>query len=142
MRLTRCFLATASLFVATSLVQAWDYEGHRAVNQLALASLPREFPAFVLTPEAKERIAFLAGEPDRWRNQGNGSAPTDDVVLAHCSGPDHYIDLEQLDDYGMTPGNVPIFRYEFVAKLGLARAAHPEKFSPIDPAKDRDHTRE
>ena len=48
---------------------AWDYEGHRVVNHAALASLPTNFPAFVLAPEARERIAFLSGEPDRWRNK-------------------------------------------------------------------------
>ena len=48
---------------------AWDYEGHHAVNELALASLPADFPAFALTPEARTRIAFLAGEAD---NVGDG----------------------------------------------------------------------
>ena len=123
-------------------VRAWDYEGHRAVNQLALAALPTNFPAFVRAPEAAERVAFLAGEPDRWRNQGTGSNPTDDVVLSHFSGPDHYLDLEQLADYGLTPQTVPELRYDFTAKLALARAAHPEKFPPIDPLKNNDHTRE
>ena len=118
--------------------RAWDYEGHRAVNQLALVALPADFPAFVKTPEAEERIAFLAGEPDRWRNL---TAPMD-VPQQHVNGPDHYLDLEQLADYGMTPDSVPWLRYDFVAKLALARAAHPEKFEPIDPAKDKDHTRE
>src|SRR5205814_1195720 len=38
---------TLSLFLAASLLssRAWDYEGHRAVNQLALAALPTNFPA-------------------------------------------------------------------------------------------------
>ena len=93
-------------------------------------------------PEAAERVAFLAGEPDRWRNQGDGRNPTDDVVLAHFNGPDHYLDLEQLADYGLTPQTVPTLRYDFTAKLALARAAHPEKFAPIDPLKNNDHTRE
>jgi len=114
---------------------AWDYEGHRAVNQLALASLPKNFPAFVLTPEARERVAFLSGEPDRWRN-------TDDLSLKHCNGPDHYLDMEDLDDYGLKPQTLPIFRYDFTAQLAPARAAHPEKFAPIDPLKNQDHTRE
>lgn len=114
---------------------AWDYEGHRAVNQLALASLPTNFPAFALTPEARERIAFLAGEPDRWRN-------TDEPALQHCNGPDHYLDMEELADYGLTPQTVSIFRYGFTAQLALARAAHPEKFAAIDPLKNKDHTRE
>ena len=122
--------------------RAWDYEGHRVVNQLALAALPTNFPAFVRAPKAAERVAFLAGEPDRWRNQGDGRNPTDDVVLSHFSGPDHYLDLEQLDDFGLTPQTVPTLRYDFTAKLALARAAHPEKFSAIDPMKNNDHTRE
>ena len=47
-----------------------------------------------------------------------------------------------LDDYGLTPQALPMFRYDFTAKLALARAAHPEKFPPIDPLKNKDHTRE
>jgi hypothetical protein len=116
--------------------RAWDYEGHRAVNQLALYALPTNFPAFVKTPEARERIAFLAGEPDRWRNIN------DDQSLAHYSGPDHYLDLEELEDFGLTPQTVPTLRYDFTAKLALARTLFPEKFAPIDPAKNKDHTRE
>jgi len=33
-------------------------------------------------------------------------------------------------------------RYDFVAIIARERAAHPDKFPPIDPAKDADHTRE
>jgi hypothetical protein len=115
---------------------AWDYEGHRAINQLALAALPKDFPAFVRTSAALERIAFLGGEADRWRNMPN------ELPLAHCNGPDHYLDLESLQDYGLTPQALPIFRYDFTAKLALARAAHPEKFPAIDPKRNKDHTRE
>jgi hypothetical protein len=115
--------------------RAWDYEGHRLVNQIALASLPADFPAFALTPAAKERVAFLAGEPDRWRN-------TTDPTLNHFNGPDHYIDLEQLDDYGLDAHQLTEFRYNFVAQLALARAAHPDKFEPIDPDRNRDQTRQ
>ena len=35
-----------------------------------------------------------------------------------------------------------MMRYDFVADIARARAAHPEKFPPIDPDKDADHTRE
>src|SRR5262245_42909981 len=112
-------LAGGALCVAGT-VRAWDYEGHRAVNQLALASLPANFPAFIREPATQERIAYLAGEPDRWRN-----AP-DEFPLAHCNDPDHYLDLEELDQYGLTPKTLPIFRYEFTAKLGVARALHPD----------------
>lgn len=135
MKISRCLLGVLAVVQLGSRVWAWDYAGHHVVNELALASLPTNFPAFVKTPEAQERIAFLAGEPDRWRN-------VSDLALKHVNGPDHYIDLEQLADYGLTPETLPPLRYDFVAKLALARAAHPDKFPPIDPATDADHTRE
>jgi hypothetical protein len=122
-------------------VSAWDYEGHHTVNELALASLPADFPAFAKTPEAKTRIAYLAGEADRWRNETNLKEGTG-IALGHASGPDHYIDLEDLKLYGLTPQTLPPLRYDFVAAIAKARAAHPENFPAIDPAKDSDHTRE
>jgi hypothetical protein len=124
-----------TLCLAPMACHAWDYEGHRAVNLLALSSLPSDFPAFALTPAARERVAFLAGEPDRWRN-------TTDPTLKHFNGPDHYMDLEDMADYGIDVHAMPPFRYEFTAQLARARAAHPEKFPTIDPAKNEDHTRE
>jgi hypothetical protein len=120
---------------------AWDYEGHRAVNELALASLPANFPAFVLSPEARERIAFLAGEADRWRNVTSTKNGTG-LTLGHASGPDHYLDMEDLKLCGLTPATLPPFRYDFVAAITKARAEHPDRFPAIDPAKNADHTRE
>jgi hypothetical protein len=114
---------------------AWDYEGHHAINELALASLPKDFGGFELTPALKGRIEYLAGEPDRWRNIG-------DLPLKNFNGPDHYIDLEDLKLFGLTPETLPMMRYDFAADIAKARAAHPEKFPPIDPDKDADHTRE
>jgi hypothetical protein len=73
---------------------AWDYEAHRVVNQVALSALPSSFPAFVRTAPAAERIAFLGGEPDRWRN-------TPDLPLKHLNNPDHYFDVEDLKVYGI-----------------------------------------
>jgi hypothetical protein len=116
---------------------AWDYEGHRLVNQLALASLPTNFPAFVHKADAAERIAFLAGEPDRWRNVAREELP-----LSNCTGPEHYIDLEQLADYGLKPELLPIMRGDFIADLAIVRKAHPEKFAEYDNPRNVDHTRE
>ena len=114
---------------------AWDYEGHHIVNELALASLPKDFGGFEMTPALKSRVAFLAGEPDRWRN-------VPDLPLKHFNGPDHYFDLEDVALFGLTPTNLPIMRYDFVAAIANARSAHPERFPTIDPAKNADHTRE
>jgi hypothetical protein len=114
---------------------AWDYDGHHAINELALASLPEDFGGFTMTPALKGRIEFLAGEPDRWRNVG-------DLSLKNVNGPDHYIDMEDLRLFDLTPDTLPMMRYDFMADIARARAAHPEKFPPIDPDKDADHTRE
>lgn len=116
-------------------VRAWDYDGHRIVNQLALASLPAEFPAFVREPVAAERIAFLAGEPDRWKN-------VPDLPLRHENGPDHYLDMEQLEWAGLDLASLSPLRYEFAVQFAAGRAAHPDRFPPIDPEKNADHVRE
>jgi hypothetical protein len=120
---------------------AWDYEGHHAVNELALAALPPNFPAFALAPATRVRIEYLAGEADRWRNETSLKNGTG-LALGHASGPDHYLDLEDIYLYGLTPETLPPLRYDFVADIVKAREAHPEKFPAIDPARDSDHTRE
>jgi type 1 glutamine amidotransferase len=129
-------LTGALLLAASATVRAWDYDAHRLINQLALASLPTNFPAFVSTPAARERIAFLAGEADRWRNT------PEELSFSHATGPDHYFDMEDLDAVGVTAEALPIFRYEFAAKLAAAHAAHPEMFPPIDVNRNKDHTQE
>jgi len=123
------------LWLATTHALAWDYAVHRVVNQLALASLPTNFPAFVRTPAAGERIAFLSGEPDRWRN-------TPDLPLKHLNNPDHYLDVEELELYGLKPESLPVFRYDFVAHLAITRKASPERFPAPDASQDADHTRQ
>jgi hypothetical protein len=133
-RFAPCLVLALLLLPATAL-HAWDYEGHRIVNQLALASLPADFPAFVHEPAAAERIAFLAGEPDRWRN-------TSDLPLKHVNGVDHYLDLEELAEAGLDANKVPSLRYEFALQFAAGRAAHPENFPAIDPEKNTDHSRE
>jgi hypothetical protein len=129
-------LTLAGTLAFTFNAFGWDYEGHRVVNQLALASLPTNFPAFIRAPAVQERIAYLSGEPDRWRNV------PDEFPLANVNNPDHYLDLEELELYGLTAQTLPIWRYDFVAKLAQVRAAQPDKFPAIDPARNRDHTRE
>src|SRR5437879_3061048 len=131
----RLFGSLALIHLAALSALGWDYEGHRVVNQLALASLPTNFPGFVRTPEAAERIAFLSGEPDRWRN-------TPDLPLKHFNGPDHYIDLEQLSLYGLKAESLPVFRYDFIAQLAVVRRANPESFTNSESAANEDHTRQ
>ena len=120
-----CLLGLTALFQ----VNAWDYELHRLVNELALSSLPPSFPEFVRTPETSERIAFLSGEPDRWRNSNEGA-------LRHVNEPDHFFDVEDLELLGLSLDRLPGFREEFVAQIATARAKDPVRFPAVDPAKD------
>lgn len=115
--------------------QAWDYEGHRLVNQVALAALPQDFPAFVRTRNNAERIAFLAGEPDRWRN-----AP--DLPLQQANGMNHYLDMEDIPAAGLDFATISSLRYEFALQFAAGRAAHPQNFPPINQKINADHTRE
>ena len=115
--------------------KAWDYEGHRLVNRVALAALPQDFPAFVRTPDNAERVAFLAGEPDRWRNDAT-------LPLQQTGGMDHYLDVEELPEAGLDLRTVSSFRYDFAVAFAQGRAAHPEAFPAIDPTKNSDHSRE
>jgi hypothetical protein len=131
------FLFAALCCAATAPLSAWDYHGHRTVNQLALASLPADFPAFAREAAAIERVAFLGGEPDRWRN-----AP--DLTLKHSGGSwtDHFCDLEYLTDAGLDLQTLTSFRFEFVVQFAAGRAANADKFPAVDPAKNADRTRE
>lgn len=130
-------LAAAALMLPLTALHAWDYEGHRIVNSLALTSLPGDFPAFARTPAATERIAFLSGEGDRWRN-------VPDLPLKQSGGSwtDHFLDLEYLPEAGLDPAKLTSFRYDFIVQFAAGRAAHPENFPAIDPARNADHTRE
>lgn len=131
----RLLLRLAPAFFLPAWLHAWDYEGHRIVNQLALAALPKEFPAFVHAVANAERVAFLGGEPDRWRN-------VTDLPLKQFNAVDHYCDLEYIPAAGLDWATVPSFRYDFVVQFAAGRAANAKNFSPIDPTKNTDHTRE
>jgi len=112
---------------------AWDYEGHRAINLAALSAMPPDFPSFLKTPAATERIAHLSGEPDRWYNSAIPS-------LRHINAGDHFFDIEELAPLGLKFADLPQFRYIFIQQLARAQAAHPEIPPKIDPAKDKDAT--
>jgi hypothetical protein len=124
------------LTLSAMRVFAWDYEGHRAVNLTALASLPSDFPAFLKADAARERIAFLAGEPDRWRNVPQ------DLPLKHASSPDHFIDFEDLEPLGLSADTVSDLRHVYTSQVFLSRAARSDRFPAIDPEKNKDRTRE
>ncbi len=128
-------LAVVLIYCSLSTLCGWDYEAHRTINQIAIASLPTNFPSFVFSREAKERIAYLSGEPDRWRN-------TPELELRHQNGPDHFFDYEYIQMHRILPEELPSFRYEFISMLALTRVAHSKNFPQIDSAKNTDKTKE
>lgn len=133
-RLRALAAGLAVLFLAAPALRAWDYEGHRLVNLLALEALPTNFPAFVRGPAARERLAFLGGEADRWRN-------TPHYPLRHQNGPEHYFDFEDLTPLGLSATNLPPLRHEFIAHVFRVRAAHPGRFLAIAATNDLDRTK-
>jgi len=126
-------VALLSLSICGSV--GFDYEGHRWINRLAVSVLPADFPTFATTESARERLAFLGGEPDRWRN-------SKELALRHVNNPDHYFDVEDLEPYGIEPSALTEFRYDFVAQMARVRAAHPERFAPIDARTNLERIRE
>lgn len=135
MKFSRYLFAVAAAMAVFPVAHAWDYEGHRLVHGVALAALPKEFPGFVREAANAERIQFLAGEADRWRN-------VPDLPLSHGAGMEHYIDLEDIPMAGLDPHKLSPFRYTFAVEYAAGREANIDKFKPFDPAKNRDRTRE
>lgn len=114
---------------------AWGAHGHRIVTLVALDGLPPEAPLFLRDPVVRQRIAFQSSEPDRWRGSGS-------VILDHENKLDHYLDVELLDQFGLTLETVPHLRNEYLRAMMIAKHEHPEKIEPYDATKDPDRTKE
>ena len=94
---------------------AWENEGHRIINRLAVTTLPADTPAFLRTQEAVEEIEYLGPEPDRWRSPA-------EPELNAAQSPEHFIDMELADALGPLPHK----RLDFEAKV-FAAGQRPEK---------------
>lgn len=114
-------LFACAAFIA-SPVFAWDAVGHRAITRVGIERFKEKVPdsdaAWVAEADWSIRIADLATMPDRWRNIKN-------PFLAHVNNPDHYLDVEDLTDLGLTLQTIEPLRHEYAAQLRLARDAHP-----------------
>lgn len=126
-------LAYAAL-APTASVHGWDEEGHVIVTRMAWEKLPDDMPNWLKTPSVRYRLEYLSAEPDRWRGQHN-------VHLDHINNPDHYIDVEELADFGLSLKTLPPLRREFLDILATQRAQHPEKFPGYNRKRDKLYTR-
>lgn len=68
-RLCATTLAIALSFVAPA-ARAWGTTGHRIIGEVAMQSLPDDFPPFLTTPGAVATIAQLGTELDRLKDAG------------------------------------------------------------------------
>ncbi len=119
------------VFGVPEMAVAWDAHGHRVVTYLALdeAAKGGTMPAWLNDAATRQRIAYQSAEPDRWRGQ-----PTS--ALKHENAPDHYLDIEDLEPYGLTLETLPRLRYRYVAAMAATKAAHPERWSSYQAEKD------
>jgi len=108
-------------FISPSAL-AWDAPGHRAITRVGIERFKDKVPdsnaAWIAEDDWSIQIADLATMPDRWRNIRSPS-------LAHLNNPDHYLDVEDLTDLGLSLETIDPLRHEFAAQLRLARESHP-----------------
>lgn len=101
---------------------AWDAPGHRAITRVGIERFKDKVPdsdaAWIAEEDWSIQIADLATMPDRWRNIRS-------PFLAHLNNPDHYLDVEDLADLGLSLETIAPLRHEFAAQLRLARDSHP-----------------
>lgn len=114
---------------------AWDCPGHRMITLLALDALPPEAPSFLREETTRAMTATQACEPDRWRGVHS-------LYLKHENDPDHFIDAELLEQFGLSLRTLPRLRYEYVKAMVLAKHTHPERVEPYDDSKDPARTQE
>lgn len=96
---------------------AWGADGHRMINRIAAANLPKEVPAFLRNGNALDMMEYMGPEPDRWRNK---AVPE----LGDEQAPEHFMDMEYVALVG--DGTLPKKRYDFLRALEKAQAAHKD----------------
>lgn len=105
-----------------SLAFAWDAPGHRAITRIGIEQFREKVTdsgaGWMAEEDWSIQIADLATMPDRWRNIKS-------PFLAHLNNPDHYLDVEDLTELGLSLQTIEPLRHEFAAQLRLARDAHP-----------------
>lgn len=131
-RLSIVLTVSIVLFGAAASAHAWDEEGHVVVTRLAFQALPTSMPAWIRTPEVQARLEYLSAEPDRWRGVNS-------IQVDHINKPDHYIDLEMLEPYGMTIDTMPRLRRQFTDALTEFRLKHPEVAKDYDASRDPEY---
>jgi hypothetical protein len=125
------------LLAAPAPTYAWDAYGHRLITMLAIEGMGKDAEPWLTDKDCVAQVADQATVPDRWRS-------THLNQLTHLNSPDHYLDVEDLDAYGLSLKTIPPLRYEYVKALALAKEKAGEHFHgrPVNPAHDMAKTEE
>ncbi len=128
---------TAVLLISAIAPSAagWGAHGHRLISELALRGFDDSGPEWLRDPEVRRRVAHQSNEVDRWRGWSVS-------VLGHENKPDHYLDVELLEQFGLTLETIPPLRNEYLRALMIAKHEHPERVDPYDAAKDAERSHE
>jgi S1/P1 Nuclease len=140
-------ISTAIAFVlAPAPALGWDAHGHRTITLLALDSASialsndpaRTQLSFLFSDQGRRQAAYASSEADRYR----GIRPPVGMFLAHEVNPDHYINIEDLEQFGLTLSTMPPLRNEYLRALVVAKHEHPENIKPYnektDPARQQE----
>lgn len=127
----------AGMAALMSPAYAWDAHGHRTITQLAIDEYQQRLPeadrstllAFALSESGRNQIGYQSGEPDRYRAIRLGA-------LKHENDPEHYVDVEDLEPFGLTLATVPQLRVEYIRVMAIAMHEHPEQMRPYNPKTD------
>lgn len=128
----------AAVLVSAGSAGAWDCHGHRAITLLGLDGLKQlapDSPAFLAEHDSRIMAASNSCNPDRYRAVRIG-------YMAHENNPDHYLDVEDLAQFGLTLDTVPPLRNEYLRAMVIAKHEHPENVKPynelMDPARQQE----
>jgi hypothetical protein len=145
MKIRMILAAAAFTTLGGSTALAWDAHGHRTIALLAVDVMQSKLPAeatgeggplaFVFASSGRNQVGYQSGEPDRYRAIRLGQ-------LKHENDPDHYIDLEDLEQFGLTLSTIPPLRYEYLRVMAVAKHEHPESAKPYNEKRDIARTQE
>lgn len=120
---------------------AWDAHGHRTIALLAMDQMQKKTEAdasalaWLYATDSRVQVGYQAGEPDRYR-------AIRIPQLKHENDPDHYIDIDDLTQFGLSLRTIPPLRYEYFRAMAIAKHVHPENCEPYNEKTDPTRTTE
>lgn len=133
MRVRFAFAAACVVGACASTGLAWDCVGHRTITLLAMDGFARQtagLPQWLTSENARLMAASGACEPDRFRSIRTPG------YLAHENNMEHYLDVEDLEEFGLTLDTVPPLRNEYLRAMMIAKHEHPENVKPYNEKMD------